>query len=142
MPRLSRDGEAFVVTSSGSEGCYGGWELAYPSAPTEWTEVRVRVKLADLPWGLDHVHAAVVWEGFEPLGVKWEPLLPLQTSGDDVVFHTHCQRPAGAKGMLVRLLLGAPPDEALRVGYGLGINPYCNVVDEADMPLCTFRRGQ
>jgi len=105
MPKLSRDGEAFIVTSNGSEGCYGGWELAHPLPATEWVNLQVRVKLADLRWGLDHVHAAVVWEGFEPLGVKWEPLLPVQTSGDDVVFQAHCQQPPGAKGMLLRLLI-------------------------------------
>lgn len=105
MPGVTRAGDGFVVTSNGSEGCYGGWELAYPLPPTEWVTVRVRVKLLGLRWGLDHAHAAVVWEGFEPLGVKWEPLLPLQASGDDLIFQAHCQRPPGAKGMLLRLLI-------------------------------------
>jgi sialate O-acetylesterase len=27
------------------------------------------------------------------------------------------------------------------IGYGQGVNPYCNAVDAADMPLCSFLRG-
>jgi sialate O-acetylesterase len=38
----------------------------------------------------------------------------------------------------IRLLLTAPPDDSVRIGYGLGQNPYCNAVDDADMPLCAF----
>ena len=38
----------------------------------------------------------------------------------------------------IRVLLSAPPEEGARLGYGLGFNPYCNAVDDADMPLCTF----
>ncbi len=38
----------------------------------------------------------------------------------------------------IRLLLSAEPDEDTRLGYGLGLNPYCNAVDEADMPLPAF----
>jgi sialate O-acetylesterase len=37
-----------------------------------------------------------------------------------------------------RLLLSAEPDENVRIGYGLGFNPFCNAVDEADMPLPAF----
>lgn len=30
------------------------------------------------------------------------------------------------------------PDATVRVGYGLGLDPRCDLVDEADMPLCAF----
>ena len=30
------------------------------------------------------------------------------------------------------------PEGELTLGYGQGFNPYCNAVDEADMPLCSF----
>ncbi len=35
----------------------------------------------------------------------------------------------------IRLLLNKPADSSAIVGYGRGADPYCNVVDEADMPL-------
>jgi sialate O-acetylesterase len=38
----------------------------------------------------------------------------------------------------IRVLLGGGSLEDTRLGYGLGLSPYCNVVDEADMPLCAF----
>jgi sialate O-acetylesterase len=30
------------------------------------------------------------------------------------------------------------PEDGVRLGYGLGVNPACDLVDEADMPLCAF----
>ena len=39
---------------------------------------------------------------------------------------------------LIRLILNKPFDESIRIGYGLGLNPFCNVADTADMPLCAF----
>jgi hypothetical protein len=47
-------------------------------------------------------------------------------------------RPDPADPRKIRILLNAPPHDACRIGYGMGFNPYCNVVDEADMPLCAF----
>jgi sialate O-acetylesterase len=38
----------------------------------------------------------------------------------------------------LRLLLSAEPDDQVRIGYGLGLNPFCNAVDDADMPLPAF----
>jgi sialate O-acetylesterase len=38
----------------------------------------------------------------------------------------------------IRVLLNAPPDDSCRLGYGLGLNPFCNAVDAADMPLPAF----
>ena len=95
-PKVRQDGEAYVVVSNGSEGCYGGWEFKYPLPQTEWVNVQARAELSGLRWGLDQVHAAVVWEGREPLGMTWEPVMPVQPSGDDVVFKMHCKRPPSA----------------------------------------------
>jgi sialate O-acetylesterase len=47
-------------------------------------------------------------------------------------------RPDPADPQHIRVLLNAPPHESCRVAYGMGFSPYCNVVDEADMPLCAF----
>jgi len=38
----------------------------------------------------------------------------------------------------IHVLLSAPPDENCFLGYGLGLNPYCNAVDAADMSLPAF----
>ena len=38
-------------------------------------------------------------------------------------------------GTAIRLLLNKPADASGRVGYGRGADPYCNAVDEADLPL-------
>ena len=38
----------------------------------------------------------------------------------------------------LQVLLSAVPEAGARLGYGGGLDPYCNLVDEADMPLCAF----
>ncbi len=35
--------------------------------------------------------------------------------------------------------MNLPMEPGNYLGYGEGLFPYCNVVDEADMPLCAFR---
>jgi sialate O-acetylesterase len=39
---------------------------------------------------------------------------------------------------VTNLLFSAPLEMEIHVAYGLGLNPYCNVVDEADQPLLAF----
>lgn len=112
-PRVQREVKALTVTSNGSEGCYGGWELRYQAPRSPWVRVRTSVRLQDLPWGLDHVHAAVVWEGSFASPYAWEPLLPGQADGDRVAFECHCEKPEGATGLSVRLLLAWAPRGAL-----------------------------
>lgn len=38
----------------------------------------------------------------------------------------------------ILVILNRPPDRDMRLAYGMGANPYCNVTDGADMPLCAF----
>jgi sialate O-acetylesterase len=38
----------------------------------------------------------------------------------------------------INLVLSGQPNDEVRIGYGLGLNPYCNTVDDADMPLPAF----
>ncbi|MBM4084240.1 MAG: hypothetical protein FJ272_05575, partial [Planctomycetes bacterium] len=40
-PKARRDKDGFVVASNGSEGCYGGWELAYPLPKSPFVRVSV-----------------------------------------------------------------------------------------------------
>jgi sialate O-acetylesterase len=39
---------------------------------------------------------------------------------------------------VINLLFSAPPETKFHIAYGLGLNPYCNVVDNADQPLLAF----
>jgi hypothetical protein len=39
---------------------------------------------------------------------------------------------------VIRLVTNQPPDGSVRVRYGLGLDPSCNVVTEDDLPLCAF----
>ncbi len=39
---------------------------------------------------------------------------------------------------IINLLFSAPAKTEIHVAYGLGLNPYCNVVDKADQPLLAF----
>jgi predicted amidohydrolase len=108
-PEARRDGAGFVITSNGSEGCYGGWDLSYPAPKTGWVKVEAQARLRDLPWGLDQVHAAIVWEGEYFSGFAWEPLLPTKIKGDSVTFAAHCMKPPKTVGMRVRLLMAWAP---------------------------------
>ena len=38
----------------------------------------------------------------------------------------------------INLILSTPLDESVRIGYGLGLDPCCNAVDDNDMPLPAF----
>ena len=38
----------------------------------------------------------------------------------------------------ILLRLNLPPQPGESIAYGQGLHPYCNVVDAADMPLCSF----
>ena len=39
---------------------------------------------------------------------------------------------------VINIVLSSPPDDTVRLGYGLGLSPYCNATDAADMPLLAF----
>jgi sialate O-acetylesterase len=38
----------------------------------------------------------------------------------------------------ILVVLNREPEPGARLGYGLGIDPWCDLVDTADMPLCSF----
>lgn len=42
-------------------------------------------------------------------------------------------------GTSIRMTLNAVADENTLLGYGTGLRPYCNLVDDADMPLLAFQ---
>ncbi|MDH7568557.1 MAG: hypothetical protein QHJ73_03085, partial [Armatimonadota bacterium] len=94
-PRVRREEDAFVVTSNGSAGCYGGWEIAYPLPDTPFVEVEVTAAGRSLERGLDSIHAAVLWWG-DPALPWWEPLLPTGTRDGATTYRGRARKPAGA----------------------------------------------
>jgi sialate O-acetylesterase len=46
--------------------------------------------------------------------------------------------PGTETGTTIRLLPSHPLVPGMRIAYGQGLTPHCNVTDEADMPLCAF----
>lgn len=54
---------------------------------------------------------------------------------DNYVFRVY-RDPANPAAIILRTNLALKPGDL--VGYGMGVNPYCNVVDDADMGLCAF----
>jgi hypothetical protein len=39
---------------------------------------------------------------------------------------------------IINVIFNTPLDDSIRLAYGIGLNPYCNAVDDADMPLPAF----
>lgn len=39
---------------------------------------------------------------------------------------------------VINVIVSPQPDDSIRLAYGVGLNPYCNVVDNADQPLPAF----
>lgn len=96
---------------------------AVPSIDAQGT-VRVVCEGVDGGWSpADHM------AGFVHLSATGEPLPanPLFNAFPD---------PADPTAILLRLNLPAATGE--QIAYGAGLNPYVNVVDAADMPLCAF----
>jgi hypothetical protein len=46
--------------------------------------------------------------------------------------------PHGGDGSDIIVLLNREMDADVKLGYGLGLNPPCDLADEADMPLCSI----
>ena len=57
---------------------------------------------------------------------------------DNRVFAAN-RNPGTPADIMLRLNRRPKPGEC--ISYGRGLNPYCNVVDEADMPLCAFMKA-
>lgn len=95
----------FRVTSNGSEGCYGGWDLAYPAGRAgAWLLCRVRARWRDLQRGYDSVNAAVQWLDEAGNQVSWAPLLPVGVKKGHVVYENTTVAPPEAHTLVLRLL--------------------------------------
>lgn len=108
----------------------GGWAaprllgLDAASLPRGLGAVRLRFGNVNGGWRpRDHM------SGFGVCGKKGEPL------SDCFVINAAVDR---GDDSVIALTLNRPPDATVRVAYGMGANPYCNVVDGEDLPLCAF----
>lgn len=105
-PKMRRAGEEFIVTSNGSEGCYGGWELHYPAGKAgTWRRFRVKVKWRDLERGYDSVNVAVTWLDKGGRMVSWEPVFPAKVEKGHVVYEGRLRVGEGASVMVAKLLM-------------------------------------
>ncbi len=106
-PKISHDeagGEGrLMVTSNGSAGCYGGWELVYEVEEWTYFTFRVRVSFTDLKRGMDSVSAEAFWRDENGQQVDWDPVFPVGKEGDTVMMEKPLVRPDGAKQLAVRI---------------------------------------
>jgi N-carbamoylputrescine amidase len=105
-PKTSREGEDFIVTSNGSEGCYGGWEVLYPAPkPGEWVRFSARARWKGLDRGYDCVTVAVTWLNDKNQFIGWEPVFPRGVEDGRVIYEGRVRVSAGAVVMANRLLM-------------------------------------
>lgn len=105
-PKTRRDGDEFVVTSNGSAGCYGGWDLVYPAPRAgSWVRLRVRARWQDIERGYDSVNVALVWLNGRRQMIGWQPLLPEKVEKRHVLYEGRAPAIEGAKFLAARLLL-------------------------------------
>ena len=114
-PKTTREGDALIVASNGSEGCYGGWELVYPAVRAdEWVRLSVKARWQDLARGYDSVNVAAVWLNREGKMVRWEPIFPAGLRGGQVAYEGKIQAPADAAELVVKLLMAWSPTGHIR----------------------------
>jgi len=105
-PKMRRAGDELVVTSNGSDGCYGGWELHYPAGKSgTWRRFRVKVKWQGLERGYDSVNVAVTWLDKKGRMVSWEPVFPAKVGKGHVIYEGKLRVGEGASVMVAKLLM-------------------------------------
>ena len=86
----------------------------------------VRVRFRDVTGGWSVRDGIRGFEARLP-GVEYAaPLYPVNAWVDE------------ASGTDIIVLLNREPEQGMRLGYGLGLDPPCALADGADMPLCSF----
>jgi len=114
-PKTSRNGKDFIVTSNGSAGCYGGWDVIYPAPKAgEWVLPSVRVRWEDIERGYDSVTVALTFWNDKQQMAGWEPLFPQRVEDGHVIFAGRVLVPANAATMAVRLLMACSATGEIR----------------------------
>ncbi|MSS71791.1 MAG: carbon-nitrogen hydrolase family protein [Candidatus Latescibacteria bacterium] len=105
-PKMRKENGEWVVTSNGSEGCYGGWEVLYPAPKAgEWVRFSIKVRWQDLERGYDSVNVALVWLDEHDQMVGWEPVFPQKFQGGHVHYEGRARVSEGARTTAIRLLM-------------------------------------
>lgn len=106
-PKTSRRADVFEVTSNGSPGCYGGWELVYPAPRGRNRSVRFRVRAQwwDLVRGYDSVNMAAVWLDRKDAQADWDPIFPRGVERGYVVYEGLLRVPEDACRLVVKLFM-------------------------------------
>ncbi|MFW5866921.1 MAG: hypothetical protein ACOCX2_03830, partial [Armatimonadota bacterium] len=73
--RLSRENDTLVAASSGSPGCFGGWDIVFPVEGGAWYEVGIAYRAQMLQSVLDGMPLFVFWEDDEGERVDYDYLL-------------------------------------------------------------------
>ncbi len=74
-PKLSRDADTLVAESSGSPGCFGGWDIVFPVEGGRWYEIGITYLAENLASVLDGMPLFVFWEDNEGERVDYDYLL-------------------------------------------------------------------
>ena len=73
--RLSREDDTLIAASSGSPGCFGGWDIVFPVKGGTWYEVGIAYRAQMLQSVLDGMPLLVFWEDDEGERVDYDYLL-------------------------------------------------------------------
>ncbi len=71
----SRDGDRLTVESSGSPGCFGGWDIVFPVEAASYYRVGLNYRAEEMPSVLDGMPMFVFWTDDEDERVDYDYLL-------------------------------------------------------------------
>ena len=92
-----------TVTSNGSAGCYGGWELVYEPKDGTYFTFRANVSFKDLKRGIDSVSAEAFWLDENGKQIDWDPIFPAGKEAENILMEKPLVRPNAAKQLAVRI---------------------------------------
>ena len=72
---LSRDGESLIAKSSGSPGCFGGWDIVFPVEGGTWYSVGLSYRAEEMESVLDGLPLFVFWEDDDGERVDYDYLI-------------------------------------------------------------------
>lgn len=99
-----------TVTSNGSAGCYGGWEIVYPSGQRdEHFLFSVNVRWSDLKHGFESLAAEAKWENEAGERIDWAPITEWERDHGWVRLHKVIDNEAGASKLVIKLMIRWSP---------------------------------
>lgn len=105
-PRTHKTSDGMLVAvSNGSDGCYGGWDLVYPTPRSDYVRFSVGVRWNGLARGFDCVHVVAYWEGSREYCLDWAPVLPVKVGKSEVSYEATIPVSKTADRLILRLCL-------------------------------------